>query len=100
MSRFARPAYGAPPSPREPYQCSSCNETVSLDAPCACTRAFRRAEEKREALEAHMEKYRGFLLTARGAFPATEFDRLYLEWVRARWDAGDPWVKSVWKVRP
>lgn len=51
------------------------------------------------ALEEHMRKYRGQLLVA-GTFAADEFDRLYLAWIRARWDDGDRWVRGVWTVRP
>lgn len=29
-----------------------------------------------------------------------EFDEAYTEWIRARWDAGDQWVRSVWTARP
>lgn len=51
------------------------------------------------ALEAHMKRYSGELLT-QGTFASEEFDRLYLIWICARWDASDAWVRSVWKTRP
>lgn len=28
------------------------------------------------------------------------FDEAYTLWIRARWDAADRWVRSVWKERP
>jgi hypothetical protein len=31
---------------------------------------------------------------------AREWSEAYDAWIRARWDAGDRWVRSVWKVRP
>jgi len=52
-----------------------------------------------EALNAHMKRFQGQLLT-QGTFASEEFDRLYNVWITARWDAGDPWVRSVWKTRP
>lgn len=50
-------------------------------------------------LEAHMKQNRGKLLEV-GTAASVEFDRLYLDWIRARWDAADRWVKSVWVARP
>jgi hypothetical protein len=50
-------------------------------------------------LEAHMKRHSGALLT-RGTFASEEFERLYAIWIRARWDAGDPWVRGVWSERP
>lgn len=50
-------------------------------------------------LEDHMRRYRSELL-AEGTFANIEFDRLYLELIRARWDAEHAWVRSVWKERP
>lgn len=50
-------------------------------------------------LDEHMRRHRGQLLT-RGTFASEEFDRLYVEWIRRRWDAGDPWVRDVWRTRP
>lgn len=50
-------------------------------------------------LDAHMKAFSGQLLTA-GTFASGEFDNLYLAWVRARWDEGDEWTRSVWTVRP
>lgn len=50
-------------------------------------------------LNAHMKRYRGECLT-RGTFASDEFDRLYLAWIRARWDAGQAWTRNVWKERP
>lgn len=29
-----------------------------------------------------------------------EWSDAYDVWIRARWDRGDPWVRSVWKTRP
>ena len=51
------------------------------------------------ALDEHMRRYRGELMTA-GTFASDEFDRLYLVLIRARWDRGDAWVRSVWTARP
>jgi len=39
------------------------------------------------------------MLLTQGA-PGLEFDRLYLAWIQARWDAGDTWVRGVWMIRP
>lgn len=50
-------------------------------------------------LRRHMEHFRGQLLMI-GTFASEEFDRLYTVWIRARWDEGDAWVRSVWKERP
>lgn len=50
------------------------------------------------ALRAHMKDNAGQLLGDGAAGRA--FDRLYNVWIRARWDAGDAWVRSVWAVRP
>jgi len=52
-----------------------------------------------KALEAHMQQFSGQLLTA-GTFASEEFDRLYMTWIRARWDEGDRWVRYAWKKRP
>lgn len=52
-----------------------------------------------DALRNHERRFAGQLLT-RGTFASEEFDRLYEIWIRARWDAGDPWVRSVWTTRP
>jgi hypothetical protein len=41
----------------------------------------------------------GQILT-RGTFASKEFDRLYAVWICARWDAGDPWVRSIWISKP
>lgn len=51
------------------------------------------------ALADHMKRHAGSLLTE-GAFASEEFDRLYLAWIRARWDDGDAWTRSVWRERP
>lgn len=51
------------------------------------------------ALEDHMDRFSGQILT-RGTFASEQFDRLYLEWIRARWDDHDAWVRSIWTVRP
>lgn len=48
-------------------------------------------------LEARMRDNVGQLLGDGAA--GREFDRLYNVWIRARWDAGDAWVRSVWPVR-
>jgi hypothetical protein len=50
-------------------------------------------------LKAHMARYPGELLT-QGTFASEEFSRLYEIWICARWDAGDLWVRGVWKARP
>lgn len=50
-------------------------------------------------LEAHMKLHSGQILTD-GTFASEEFDRLYLIWIRARWDEKHPWTRSVWKERP
>lgn len=50
-------------------------------------------------LHKHMERHRPELLKA-GTFASDEFDRLYLEWIRIRWDDNDPWVRKVWIKRP
>lgn len=50
-------------------------------------------------LNEHMRRHSGQLLTV-GTFASEEFDRLYVNWIRLRWDAGDPWVRSVWTARP
>jgi hypothetical protein len=31
---------------------------------------------------------------------AREWSKAYDTWICARWDAGDQWVRSVWKMRP
>lgn len=51
------------------------------------------------ALEAHMKENTGNILKV-GHAAGTTFDQLYNEWIRARWDAGDAWVRSVWVKRP
>jgi hypothetical protein len=51
------------------------------------------------ALELHMKQHSGQLLKA-GTQAGDEFERLYLEWIRARWDEGHTWTRSVWKDRP
>lgn len=51
------------------------------------------------ALTRHMQSFAGQILT-RGTFASDEFDRLYEAWIRARWLAGDIWVRSVWKECP
>lgn len=56
-------------------------------------------EAANAALEAHMRRHKGQILTA-GTFASEEFDRLYAVWILARWDAGDRWVRSVWTTRP
>lgn len=56
-------------------------------------------ERAHVALKAHMKQHAGQLLT-QGTFASDEFDRLYHAWIRARWDAGDAWVRSVWTDRP
>lgn len=50
------------------------------------------------ALRDHMRDFSGQLLASGAA--GREFDRLYLVWIQERWDGGDPWVRSVWAVRP
>lgn len=50
-------------------------------------------------LRNHMARFPGQALT-QSTFAGEEFDRLYEAWIRARWDAGDAWVRSVWKERP
>jgi hypothetical protein len=52
-----------------------------------------------QALSEHMRRYPGDLLKA-GTFAGEEFDRLYLEWTRSRWDDGHPWTREVWAERP
>lgn len=51
------------------------------------------------ALREHMRRHAGSLLAA-GSAASEEFDRLYLAWIGARWDAGDRWVRLVWPERP
>lgn len=55
-------------------------------------------DEARAALGRHMALNVG-ACTGDG-MAGVEFDRLYHMWIRARWDASDAWVRSVWKVRP
>lgn len=31
---------------------------------------------------------------------ALAWDRAYYDFIRARWDDGDRWVRSVWETRP
>lgn len=50
-------------------------------------------------LRGHMRRHSGQLLTP-GTFASEEFDRAYLAWIQARWDAGDEWTRSVWTTRP
>ena len=57
------------------------------------------SDESSLALDEHMKRFSGQLLT-QGTFASDEFERLYTRWIRARWDAGDAWVRSVWTVRP
>lgn len=52
-----------------------------------------------DALNTHMRRHVGQLLTP-DTFASDEFDRLYLLWIRARWDEGHAWTRSVWPVRP
>ena len=52
-----------------------------------------------DVLKVHMRRHSGQILT-RGTFASEEFDRLYAVWIRARWDAGDPWVRSIWISKP
>jgi len=59
----------------------------------------RAIQAAKAALDAHMKRHAGQLLT-RGTFASDEFDRLYIEWIRLRWDAGEPWTRNVWKARP
>lgn len=58
-----------------------------------------KTDEAKRLLEEHMKWFSGQLLT-RGTFANEEFDRLYALWIQARWDAGEAWVRSVWKKRP
>lgn len=51
------------------------------------------------ALETHMKRFNGQLLMSR-TYGGDEFDRLYLAWIRTRWDANDKWTRSVWERRP
>lgn len=52
----------------------------------------------RAALDEHQRRFAGHNLGS--GWAGQEFDRLYLEWIRARWDANDAWTRSVWSVRP
>ncbi len=60
---------------------------------------MKASDAANEKLKAHMKSHSGQLLT-QGTFASEEFDRLYLRWIRARWDEGDAWVRDVWKERP
>ena len=60
---------------------------------------MRASDKANAALTEHMKRHSGQLLTA-GTFASDEFDRLYLVWIRARWDEKNPWTRSVWKDRP
>jgi hypothetical protein len=60
---------------------------------------MKSSDQAKAALSGHMKRFSGQLLTAR-TFASDEFDRLYLAVIRARWDEGDAWVRSVWGARP
>ena len=55
-------------------------------------------ERTRAALEKHMADYRGQILG--GGVAGETFDALYADWIGARWDEKDVWVRSVWRERP
>lgn len=90
--------------------CPKCHKRVAVTTrghyrhhkPPVEAAAVRRVETADTRLEAHMRRYRGELgaLLNVGTFASEEFDRLYNLWIRARWDTGDVWVRSIWKVRP
>lgn len=52
-----------------------------------------------ERLLAHQRQHPDKSVLEPGWF-GDEWVRLYNLWIAARWDAGDPWVRSVWKTRP
>lgn len=60
---------------------------------------MKASDQARTALDRHMRAFASQLLI-RGTFASEEFDRLYIDWIRARWDEHDLWVRSVWTVRP
>lgn len=59
----------------------------------------QRVDVLHQQLTQHMKAHAGSLLTV-GTFASDEFDRLYLEWIRERWNLHDVWVREVWKARP
>jgi hypothetical protein len=71
-------------------------DSCTCDEPKTPSRKTRKAQE---TLEAHMKLHAGQLLTA-DTFASKEFDVLYLEWIRCRWDDGHAWTRNVWKERP
>lgn len=58
-----------------------------------------RSGRAKACLEEHMARCAGSLLVP-NTFGSEEFDRLYASWIRARWDEGDEWARSVWPTRP
>lgn len=55
-------------------------------------------QQAKEALDKITERARGVLFTDHPL--ANEWRDAYDTWIRARWDEGDPWVRSVWVERP
>ena len=54
-------------------------------------------EAAKAALDAHTRLHPH---TRHGTWAEAEWHRLYVVWIGARWDAGDPWARDVWKDRP
>lgn len=55
--------------------------------------------DKRESVYEHLKEYDPAQLVAGGA-AGQRLDRVLVEWIRARWNAGDEWTRSIWKVCP
>lgn len=55
-------------------------------------------DEAKRALEDHMKRHKGSLISKTWA--GAEFERLYNAWMRARWLANDPWVRSIYMEAP
>lgn len=61
-------------------------------------RAKKRIERAKKKQEEAWKRARGVLWTNHPV--ARRAHEAYDNWIRARWDAGDPWARSMWQVRP